>query len=284
MTGLNMECKRTDRFINLRVHILVKPSDLRLKGKVTTVLTVCPLRAKPDDASEMITQLLFGESATVLQQHKKNWTKIKLDYDGYEGWIDTKQLTKIKERKSVGSAYSLELFDTIFADKKSTWITMGAELPAYDGMISKLAEVNYRFSGQAIKSEDMHVDGELIEKLARRLINTPYLWGGRTPLGIDCSGFTQLIYKCAGLAILRDAQDQATQGETIDFVTVAQPGDLAFFTKATEKITHVGIILPDMQIIHASGHVRIDAMDHYGIYNREIEEYTHRLKIIKRYF
>lgn len=161
---------------------------------------------------------------------------------------------------------------------------MGAELPAYDGMISKLAEVNYRFSGQAIKSEDMQVDGELIEKLARRLINTPYLWGGRTPLGIDCSGFTQLIYKCVGLAILRDAKDQATQGETIDFVTAARPGDLAFFTKTTEKITHVGIILPDMQIIHASGHVRIDAMDHYGIFNREIEEYTHRLKIIKRYF
>ncbi len=247
-------------------------------------MTVCPLRAKPEDSSEMITQLLFGESAVVLQQHKKNWTKIKLDYDGYEGWIDTKQLVKIKERDASSCAYSLELFDTIFADTKSTWVTLGAELPLYDGMISKVDQIAYRFSGQAVKKKDLHVDGDLIEKLARRLINTPYLWGGRTPLGIDCSGFSQLIYKCVGLEILRDARDQATQGDTIDFVSAARPGDLAFFTKQTDKISHVGIILPDMQIIHASGHVRVDVLDHYGIFNKEIQEYTHRLKIIKRYF
>lgn len=112
----------------------------------------------------------------------------------------------------------------------------------------------------------------------------PYLWGGRTPFGIDCSGFSQLVYKCAGIQIDRDSKDQAHQGAVVDFVSMSKPGDLAFFSKASEQITHVGIVLPDDEIIHASGKVRIDTLDHYGIFNNDIQEYTHRLKIIKRYF
>ncbi len=255
-----------------------------LKGRVTTILTVCPIRAKADDASEMVSQLLFGETASIIDKQKDSWCKIRLDNDGYEGWIDQKQLTPVSASKREDVSVSVELFEKIFADKASTWITLGAELADFDGMVSRIDDQRFRFSGQAIKAKELEPDPELIEKLAKRLLNTPYLWGGRTPLGIDCSGFSQLVFKCAGISILRDAKDQATQGETIDFVSAAKLGDLAFFTKKTDRITHVGIVLDDMEIIHASGKVRIDKMDHYGIYNPEIEEYTHRLKIIKRYF
>lgn len=254
-----------------------------MKGKASTLLTVCPLRVKPDDTSEMVSQLLFGEQVQVLELYKKNWARVRLDYDEYEGWMDLKQLVSI-EKNLDSQAYSLEVFENIFSDQQSTWVTLGAELSDFDGMISKMGGYTFRFSGQAIAAATLAPDRELIEKLARRLLNVPYLWGGRTPMGIDCSGFTQLVFKCSGVKILRDAKDQATQGTTIDFVNAAQSGDLAFFSKMTDNITHVGIILPNNEIIHASGKVRIDVLDHYGIFNRDIEQYTHRLKIIKRYF
>jgi cell wall-associated NlpC family hydrolase len=113
-------------------------------------------------------------------------------------------------------------------------------------------------------------------------MNAPYMWGGRSPFGIDCSGFTQLIFKCLGIALLRDSKDQARQGEVVHFISQIKPGDLAFFSKNTDQVTHVGIVMEDFKIIHASGRVRIDTIDHYGIFNNEIQEYTHRLKIIKR--
>ncbi len=266
------------------VFILVFYSCRRLKGKVTTLLTVCPLRAKPDDSSEMVSQLLFGECAEVIGQYKHNWTQIKCEYDGYVGWIDTKQIIPEKERTNGDTALGFEIIENVFGDEYSTWITLGGELADFDGILGKVGGKVFRYSGQVLKVDQLEANGELIEKIARRLLNAPYLWGGRTPLGIDCSGFTQLIYKCIGIPLLRDSVDQATAGQTIDFVSASLPGDLAFFTQSTDKISHVGIVLPDMHIIHASGKVRIDKMDHYGIFNGDIQEYTHRLKIIKRYF
>ena len=254
-----------------------------MKDRASTLLTACPLRLKPDDTSEMVSQLLFGEHVRILDDYKKNWARVKLDFDDYEGWIDHKQLIKIKEEPKK-TAFNLEVFENIFSDQQSTWITLGAELSNFDGMINRFGGHTFRFSGQAIAQSSLKPDRELIEKLSRRLLNSPYLWGGRTPHGIDCSGFTQLIFKCAGLRLFRDAKEQATQGTQIDFVSAALSGDLAFFSKLTENITHVGIVLPNNEIIHSSGKVRIDALDHYGIFNREIEQYTHRLKIIKRYF
>ena len=251
---------------------------------ITTRLAVCPIRVRPDETSEMVTQLLFGEKAVVIDKKKESWLKISLHYDGYEGWIDSKMVISSTMTSDHPTSYSVDTFGQVFSDERSTWISLGSDLPLYDGMMCELGGTSYRFSGQAIKASDAIPSGERIEKIAKKLVNAPYLWGGRTPLGIDCSGFTQLIYKCTGVKIKRDAKDQALQGEMIDFVSQSKLGDLAFFSKKTEKITHVGIILDDQSIIHASGRVRIDTLDHYGIFNEEIQEYTHRLKIIRRYF
>ena len=254
-----------------------------MKGKLTTLLTICPVRSKPDDTSELVNQILFGEEVIVLDKGKNDWLKIRSEYDGYVGWVDQKQFVPSDSgRQKV--FYCADLFESVFGDEKSTWITLGAELPDFDGMTSTLGGYKFRFSGQAIIPGQINGDlKEGIERIARKLLNAPYLWGGRSPAGIDCSGFTQIVFKCIGIPLLRDAKDQATQGEIVDFASSAISGDLAFFTKHTEKISHVGIVLPNNKIIHASGHVRIDTYDHYGIFNNEIQQYTHRLKIIKRY-
>ena len=255
-----------------------------MKGLITSILSICPLRSQPDDSSEMISQVLFGEQAEVLEKYKENWIKIRLINDQYVGWADQKQFVSIESRSdSAPSILSYELFHNVFSDDASTWITLGAELHDYDGITANVGSKNFRFSGQVIRPEQFVEKAEAIEKMSKRLLNAPYLWGGRSPFGIDCSGFTQLIFKCVGIAIARDSSDQALSGQMIDFVSSAQCGDLAFFTKKTDKISHVGIVLPDNQIIHASGKVRIDTLDHYGIFNNEIQQYTHRLKIIKRY-
>ncbi len=113
-------------------------------------------------------------------------------------------------------------------------------------------------------------------------MNAPYLWGGKTPFGIDCSGFTQMVYKLNGHALLRDASEQASQGIALSFIEESEPGDLAFFDNSEGQIIHVGIIMEDNHIIHAHGKVRIDRLDHSGIYNIDKKIHTHKLRVIKK--
>jgi hypothetical protein len=242
-----------------------------------THLSIVPLRHEPSDPSELVSQVLYGECFKVLEQRKK-WSKIRLEFDSYEGWIDNKQYNEISEDQyqnlsSESLLISADLIEHIITEKgELNLIPLGATL-------NGLALLNHTFEGE--HTTGTQAKSNLIET-AFMYLNAPYLWGGKTPFGIDCSGFTQMVYKLNGHKIFRDASQQATQGEALSFIEESEPGDLAFFDNNEGNITHVGIIMKDNYIIHAHGCVRIDRLDHTGIFNTDRNTHTHKLRVIKR--
>ena len=250
-------------------------------------LSIVPCRAEAADASEMVTQLLFGEHFKVLER-RKNWSRIRQAFDGYESWIDNKQYILIDkedyERYNKASLVSsLELLSVLHNLETGELITipLGASLPEIENGKLTIQNSTYKFEEQ-LAYQAQNFDKKNLVAVADMYLNTPYLWGGRSPFGIDCSGFTQLVYKLNGIKIPRDAYQQAELGDPLSFIEEAEPGDLAFFDNAEGKITHVGIILANNHIIHASGKVRVDRIDHQGIYNAETRDYSHKLRILKR--
>lgn len=247
-------------------------------------LSIVPLRLEPADASEMVNQLIFGEHFMVLEKAKK-WSKIKLAYDGYEGYIDNKQYESISEETyhkldNEDKFYAGELIDFIFDENNNlTTIPIGARLPFYKNNQFFLNEKTFSYEG---KVNHEVLNKSFIVETAYHFLNVPYLWGGKTPFGIDCSGFTQTVYKLCGHQLFRDASQQATQGEVLSFIEESEPGDLAFFDNEEGIITHVGIVMNDYNIIHAHGKVRIDKLDHSGIYNTDTQQHSHKLRVIKK--
>ena len=245
-------------------------------------LALIPLRIDHSDRSEIVSQVLFGEHFEILEQYNQ-WSKIKLQFDDYEGWVDSKQYQLISE--------------TDFHQLSNDVIVLNADLLEYitgtDNLLlpiplgssisflthSDINHSNFNFEGtkiSGIKSKDCIIN------TAFMYLNAPYLWGGKTPFGIDCSGFTQMVYKLNGYKLLRDASQQASQGEALSFIEESEPGDLAFFDNEEGTIIHVGIIMKNNYIIHASGKVRIDRLDHLGIFNAEVNRHTHKLRVIKK--
>ena len=241
-----------------------------------------PLRFEANDRSEIVSQVLFGECFDI-KESTKNWMRIQLQDDQYEGWIDSKQARLISEEsylklQDAPIVLNGDLVEYISSkDNSLIPIPLGASLSFLQ--IPEINTQNLTFEG--LEAKGIQPKSKLIET-AFLYLNAPYLWGGKTPFGIDCSGFTQMVYKLNGYALLRDASQQATMGEALSFIEESEPGDLAFFDNEEGKIIHVGIIMNDNYIIHASGKVRIDRLDHLGIFNAETNRHTHKLRVIKR--
>lgn len=266
------------------------------KSKVNLLLNnepfaICPisvatLRAKPLYDAEIVSQMLFGELAHVIDRKGKNWLKIRCDWDDYIGWIDAKQLIRIPEnifnKSQEKQSYALEFVQAVMAAEYSIPICIGSTLPRFDGINFRLADEKMTYSGLAISSDEFEIDENRLVKLGLKYIHAPYLWGGRSPFGIDGSGLIQMIYKLAGVKIPRDTKDQVKLGVNVDFPSDAQAADLAFFDDTKGNICHVGMITEEKRILHAYGKVRIDYFDHHGIYNEDLGKYTHKLRIIKR--
>jgi gamma-D-glutamyl-L-lysine dipeptidyl-peptidase len=250
-------------------------------------LTLIPVRIEPAERSEMVTQILYGETVEILETHA-SWTRVHCHFDGYEGWVTTKMLTSM----DVGSfdhyqdTPKVYLKEAICRVAAATDPSLISYLAGGSTLIEKENEIMYDHRSLILESntEIHHVDSiKDITGIAYRFLHAPYLWGGRTLFGIDCSGFTQIVFKMNGLALARDAYQQAKEGISIP-VEEIKPGDLAFFDNDQGRIIHTGIILENGQIIHASGKVRIDKMTTLGIINSQTHENTHRLHIIKRMF
>ena len=238
-------------------------------------LSIVPVRIVDSDKSEMINQLIYGDIIEILEE-KEKWVKIKSVFDDYIGWIDKKQYFKIDDNITLDlnkPVYSIDLVEFIENNNNElVTIPIGSD-------ISNISLMNHKFEGKTISGKN---NRNSIVNTALLFLNSPYLWGGKTPFGIDCSGFTQMVYKINGYKLSRDAKDQANQGKTLSFIEESEAGDLAFFNNDQGDIIHVGIILQNNHIIHASGKVRIDRIDHSGIYNNDLNKHTHSLRYIKK--
>jgi cell wall-associated NlpC family hydrolase len=240
-----------------------------------------PLRSGPSHKSEMLSQILFGEKFTIIDQSAK-WLKVETIFDNYAGWIDMDHIQH-SEYKDNEKGFVLNKSILCFKkDKTKIVLEPGCEIynPDFKNGTFTAGTTIYTtspgFNESFIKSSDSLSD------TAVKFINSPYIWGGRIPSGIDCSGLTQLVYKIHFISIPRDSWKQAESGETISFIDQSKPGDLVFFDNEKGQISHVGMMFSAGLIIHASGRVRIDTIDHQGVFKPETGKYSHRLRIIKR--
>ncbi|MDA8571253.1 C40 family peptidase [Schleiferiaceae bacterium] len=246
-------------------------------------LSSAPMRAESSDRSEMVNMILFGEAFEIIER-KPKWIRIRLQHDQYEGWIDPQQCRPLslesfeklsKAPKFFVKSAQEELIDL---DGSSYSVTRGACLPGLVQDKFDIGENTFTFKGELYSSRK---ERAAIKDSAMDYMGTPYYWGGRSTLGIDCSGFTQMIFRMNGIFLPRDASQQAKKGRSLSFLEECNVGDLAFFDNAEGDIVHVGMILEDYKVIHASGRVRIDTLDHSGIYNQEMGKHTHKLRVLK---
>jgi hypothetical protein len=247
-------------------------------------LASIPIRREDSDKSEMTSQLLFGETVDILEITDK-WLMIRCHHDQYEGWVDKKQIQVLEEEKSVAiKTCTAPLLIVRNPEGGFNFLPAGSQLRIMSETTISCGNRTFECS-----REDLHNATQPAEIAlgALMFLDTPYLWGGRTLMGLDCSGFTQLIYRMSGINIPRDAYQQAEIGELVAFIDEAQTGDLAFFDNAEGRVTHVGIVIHQQQsgektIIHASGKVRMDRLDHQGIFNIDSSTYSHQLRTIRR--
>ena len=241
-------------------------------------LSIIPLRSLADDTSEMRTQLLYGEHFTILEK-RKSWSRIRAAFDKCEGWVCNEQYLPLTAE--AGQALEEEPPAVYAADLVSFSSTPQHQLiPILLGSsVGRATLLGHFFEGAATNGT---TDKKTLVDTALRYLNAPYLRGGKSPFGIDCSGLSQMVYRMQGVTLLRNAAAQAMQGEALSFIEESEAGDLAFFDNKEGVIDHVGIIMDNNYIIHSYGKVRIDRLDHTGIFNTELGLYTHQLRVIKK--
>lgn len=249
-------------------------------------LSIVPVRIDSSDKSEMVTQLLFGDHYEVINQSKdKKWIKIRINFDQFEGWIDSKQHHAISREyyeylTRAEFKITTDITSSILYNKSPQIILMGSMIPISSSELFKMEE-QFAFNGEA-KNVGQKREFEFLKNVAMKYLNAPYLWGGKSPFGIDCSGFVQMVFKICGYRLFRDSWQQANQGKSIKTVMQGKAGDLVFFKNAADRVNHVGILLEYNKIIHASGQVRIDSLTDEGIRTTEAAVLSHQFSHIRR--
>jgi cell wall-associated NlpC family hydrolase len=252
-------------------------------------VSVLPVYKEPFHKAEQVNQLLYGEKAEILEVNDRDWAKICIELDKYEGWCKIGQLATISRReyKKAPKAIAASHTDKLVFENSEQWMPLGSDLFGLKGSKATILGNTGKYKGKKLKIEGLTLNADNVVAAAMQYTNAPYLWGGRTIAGIDCSGLVQMAFKLCGRAIVRDADQQANEGVVVDFLQHAQRGDLAFFDNADGKIVHVGILLDHDTIIHATdaaGRVVIDKIDQGGIISVSLKKRTHNLRFIKRLF
>jgi len=267
------------------LQICINHSEKKLMNTAINLLSVIPMRKEPSHRSEMVSQLLFGEYAEILEEEEQ-FVRVKCLYDGYEGWVQTNQLTRVMEEQILSTNEYIGVdYGKVLVNQRP--INLPFAGPVYKPWHLQFGnvQVNYKISEDAIwNSELKPFNRNNLDVITNLFLDTPYLWGGKSIFGIDCSGFVQQVFKLFGVKLLRDAYLQAEQGSLVKDLNDTQSGDLSFFHNEKGRVTHVGLILKNHEIVHASGKVRIDTIDEKGIVNKETGERTHQLHSMRRYF
>lgn len=249
-------------------------------------LSIVPVRAEASDKSELTTQLLFGDHYEVTEATKdKKWLKIRNNFDQFEGWLDAKQHHSVSHEyyeylNRAEFKITTDVTASILYNKSPQIILMGSMIPISSSELFKMEE-QFAFNGEA-KNLGQKREYEYLKNVAVKYLNSPYLWGGKSPFGIDCSGFVQMVFKICGYRLFRDSWQQANQGKSFRNIEQSKPGDLIFFKNADDKVNHVGILLEGDRIIHASGKVRVDHLNEEGILNLETKIYSHEFSHVRR--
>lgn len=250
---------------------------------IVASVPVIPVRKEPAHRSEMTSQLLFGETASVIEEEKSGWIRIRCDYDGYEGWAQESQFLKAYGAKELEQTLASAWINLMEYEGQGMRIPLGSVLNGIGPAAAEWNGISLSYKGEVWTSEMQLPAMEVLLEIAFKFLNVPYLWGGKSVFGTDCSGFTQSVFRFMRIPLWRDAWQQATQGERIESFNEYRPGDLAFFDNEGGRITHVGILLADGRIIHASGSVRVDKVDPKGIVHSVTGKRTHKLKQIQRF-
>ena len=257
---------------------------------VLSLHSIVPVRSDAREGAEQNTQMLFGELAEVLEEQDR-WTRIRLDSDSQEGWVDTKMIAPIagddlKAYKAALKKAAVVAFPMTYAVSENNGqtipLTAGTKLTNYQDGRFEVLGVGFRIDPSMVITAPRELNQETLLQTVRFFINTPYLWGGKNALGMDCSGFTQIVLSLFGKKLLRNASEQVTQGDPVNDLSQAHAGDLAFFDHEDGKISHVGIIIDSERIIHCSGRVKVEKLDPTGIFNAETGTYSHHLVSIRR--
>ncbi len=256
-----------------------------MQTKAITDQSYIPMRLEPYSRSEMVSQLVFGEMYTILDEFGKDWYYVKSMDDGYEGWISIAAPSYVNDDfiekfNDETPVYCASLIAQAGSEKRYVYTGFGSRLPLFSDYSFELPGESFSFRGEFVIGDGKLTDEKWIS-LAMSLLGLPYLWGGKSSFGLDCSGFIQLLFKLKKVNLPRDAWQQSELGAEVAFGH-HKPGDVAFFSNAQQKITHVGLVLSDQKIIHASGSVRIDELNTKGIFNKELNKITHELAFIKR--
>jgi gamma-D-glutamyl-L-lysine dipeptidyl-peptidase len=257
-----------------------------MMNTVINLLSVVPMRREAAHRSEQVSQLLFGEYAEILEE-AGDFVLVKSLYDNYEGWVQTNQLSVVDDVFTTDT-YVGDWCQEVLVGRKRVRAPMCS--PVYEtqgkGITVGGTEIHYlqANAGSFWNTGENKVNKGNLRLVYEKFVNTPYLWGGKSVFGIDCSGFAQQVYKVFGVKLLRDAYLQAEQGTGVQSIEETRLGDLAFFHNEKGRVTHVGIMLDEKQIVHASGRVRVDTIDKDGILNMETGKRTHQLHSIRRIF
>lgn len=249
------------------------------------IVPVAPLRASASHRSEMISQLLWGACVEIIETASDGWVQVKNQYDEYTGWATVAHLETIDEKlyQAPATHYFPHWVNRVTVNGRPMHIPFGCVIKSGNDTSTQWGSINISFEDKPLSLiSTANIDINAMKNAAWQFLNTGYLWGGVSVFGVDCSGFTQNVFRLSGIHLWRDAYQQATQGNTVDFLQEARLGDLAFFDNEEGRITHVGILLNDHEIIHSSGKVRIDPIDNQGITNADTGVRTHQLRIIKR--